>query len=157
MSFAHRLFLPGQLENGMAPLDELTNEGPMGAIKNFGHFWPAKDVNWNTNEYLKKGHARRKGDLRGYSGRGKNKQIIDFRSQIGVYALFSQNREVICVGQAGVHEKRTIFGRLRRDRRDHLRGSGATSRGSDFVSRPRNQNSETLRDCNFGRAKRRPG
>jgi hypothetical protein len=96
--------------------------GPMGAIKNFGHFWSAKDVNWNTNEDLKKGHARRKGDLRGYSGRGKNKEIIDFRSQIGVYVLFAENREVIYVGQAGVHEKRTIFGRLRRHRRDHLRG-----------------------------------
>jgi hypothetical protein len=94
----------------------------MGAIKNFGHFWTSRDVNWNITGELRQGQVRTKGDLRGYYGRGKNKEIIDFRPQIGVYVLFAENREVIYIGQVGVREKRTLFGRLRRHKRDHLRG-----------------------------------
>jgi hypothetical protein len=107
--------------------------GPMGAIKNFGHFWSAKDVNWNTNEDLKKGHARRKGDLRGYSGRGKNKEIIDFRSQIGVYVLFAENREVIYVAKPEFMRSERFLVALGDIGVITSEGGGATSRGSDFV------------------------
>lgn len=73
-------------------------------------------------EQYQNGYIKGKGHLKGYSSRGKLREIVDFRPQIGVYVLFTENREVIYVGQVGVSEKRTLFGRLRRHKRDHLRG-----------------------------------
>jgi hypothetical protein len=88
----------------------------MGTIKNFGHFWAEKTTHWNFGNKGEKGH------LKGYCGRGKKRKIVDFRTQIGVYVLFTENREVIYVGQVGANEKKTLFGRLKRHTRDHLRG-----------------------------------
>jgi hypothetical protein len=83
----------------------------------FGHFWSLKSVHWNLG-----GKSGSKGHLKGYNGRGRSKQIIDFRAQIGVYVLFAENREVMYVGQVGAGEKRKLFGRLKQHTRDHLRG-----------------------------------
>ena len=89
----------------------------VGTIKNYGHFWALKDVHWNFN-----GKSGAKGHLKGYSGRGKSHQEIDFRAQVGIYVLFAENREVIYVGQVGRGEKRKLFGRLKHHTRDHLKG-----------------------------------
>jgi hypothetical protein len=106
----------------------------MGAIKNFGHFWNAQVVNRNITEEVRKGQTRKKGDLKGYSGRGKSKEIVDFRSQIGIYVLFAENREVIYVGQVGVTKaERYLVGSGGTDA-TIFEGDGVIFRGSGSVT-----------------------
>jgi hypothetical protein len=81
------------------------------AIKNFGHFWSRDKVFWGKPKI--EGHL--KGELR------SNKRVeINFREQIGIYALFNFNREIVYIGEAGIGNKRP-FGRLKDHRSDHLR------------------------------------
>lgn len=87
-------------------------------ILNFGHYWDRDSIFW--------GRQRVKGHLKGYRGNIRNKQIVDFRDQIGIYVLFTESREVIYIGQAGAGTSR-MLARLRQHTRDHLR-----SRWSNF-------------------------
>ena len=81
------------------------------AIKNFGHFWSRQNVFWGWPKA--EGHL--KGELR-----GNKKTVVNFREQIGIYALFNSDREIVYVGEAGIGNKR-LFARLKDHRTDHLR------------------------------------
>jgi hypothetical protein len=78
-------------------------------IKNYGHLWERKFINW--------GRPGVKGHLCGYES--ARSQLVDFRSQIGIYALFDANRTATYVGQAG-EGKANLFDRLKIHETDHL-------------------------------------
>jgi hypothetical protein len=77
-------------------------------IKNFGHFWERKYIEW--------GHGGSRGHLEGYRTKTR---WADFREQIGVYVLYDADLNPIYVGQAG-SGKNNLFDRLRTHRSDHL-------------------------------------
>jgi hypothetical protein len=81
------------------------------AIKNFGHFWSREKVFW--------GRPRTEGHLKGLL-RGSKKSEVNFREQIGIYALFDSDREIVYIGEAGIGNKR-LFDRLKDHRTNHLR------------------------------------
>lgn len=79
-------------------------------FKNFGFLWERK--------YLYTGRGRNKGHLIGRSR--KNKEIlVDFREQIGVYALYDKNEQIVYIGQAG-KGKKGLFNRLKQHQTDRL-------------------------------------
>jgi hypothetical protein len=82
------------------------------AIRNFGHFWNRELVDW--------GRRRVAGQLLGYEMRDRRPAVIDFREQIGIYVLFTLQREVVYIGQAGSGDRR-LFLRLRDHTSDDLR------------------------------------
>ena len=83
-------------------------------IRNYGHYWSRDLVNWG-------GRGRgRAGDLSGYIKLNRRPRVTDFRNQIGIYVLFSGNREVVYLGQTGASDHR-LFLRLRDHTTDHLR------------------------------------
>lgn len=84
------------------------------AIRNFGHFWNRELVNWGSQG---RGGT---GDLMGFVRKDRIAVPVNFREQIGIYVLYTQNREVVYVGQAGSGTQR-LFLRLRQHCRDHLR------------------------------------
>ena len=86
----------------------------MFAIANYGHFWRRDRVNFGKPG---KGNL---GALEGYSGSVRTPERTNFKDQIGVYVLFTENREVVYVGQAGSGTQR-LLSRLRTHTRDHLR------------------------------------
>src|SRR5262245_27903413 len=77
-------------------------------IKNYGHLWERKFINL--------GDQKLKGHLRGYNGNIS----VDFREQIGVYALYDRNIVPVYVGQAGSRSA-NLFNRLKQHDNDHLR------------------------------------
>lgn len=81
-------------------------------IKSYGLFWKSNDVNW--------GRPNSKGTLLGIEVGNKLSDPIDFRYQIGVYALYDDNFRVVYVGQAGTRQKKRLFGRLKDHTRDDL-------------------------------------
>jgi hypothetical protein len=85
-------------------------------IKNFGFLWERK--------YIKRGSggAGNAGSLDGFRDGAKN-SLIDFREQIGVYALYDENRSIVYVGQAG-NGNATLFARLKQ----HMKGSNLWNR-----------------------------
>jgi hypothetical protein len=101
------------------------------AVRNFGHFWSRDLVEW--------GRRRVAGQLLGYVMSDRKPLVVDFREQIGIYVLFTAQREVVYIGQAGSGDRR-LFLRLRdhtandlRDRWTHfswfgLRGVNNTNR-----------------------------
>jgi hypothetical protein len=52
--------------------------------------------------------------------RGSKKSEVNFREQIGIYALFDSDREIVYIGEAGIGNKR-LFDRLKDHRTNHLR------------------------------------
>ncbi len=84
------------------------------AVRNYGHFWSRKLVNWGDRG------RNRGGDLLGYVTVNRRPRVTDFREQIGIYVLFGENREVVYVGQTG-SGNRKLFLRLRDHTKDHLR------------------------------------
>lgn len=77
-------------------------------IKNYGLLWQRK--------YVHLGAGSNKGTLLGFrTGIG----VVDFREQIGIYALYDNNRVPVYVGQAG-NGNATLFGRLKHHTKDHL-------------------------------------
>jgi len=80
------------------------------AIRNFGHFWSRSLVDW--------GRPRVSGQLLGYRLLDRKPIVVDFREQIGIYVLFTAQREVVYIGQAGAGDRR-LFLRLR----DHTTGN----------------------------------
>ena len=79
------------------------------AIRTYGHFWSRELIDW--------GRQNKKGTLLAARKPGAKKPTTDFREQIGIYALFDENREIVYIGQTGSGSKR-LWSRLR----DHNRG-----------------------------------
>ncbi len=77
-------------------------------IKNYGLFWQRKHVTW--------GNQGSAGSLFGKKKGSKKSNPINFREQIGFYALYDDKHELIYFGQVG---KQTLFARLRQ----HTKGS----------------------------------
>ena len=84
------------------------------AIRNFGHFWSRENVTWG------KPGPGTAGELLGYQMIDRKPFVADFRNQIGIYVLFTAQREVLYVGQAGSGDQR-LFSRLRHHTRNYLR------------------------------------
>lgn len=79
-------------------------------FKNFGFLWDRELVNW--------GKGGKKGDLIGVSQK-KQAEKVDFRKQIGVYALYDKNEQIVYVGKAG-NGNADLFKRLKQHRKDYL-------------------------------------
>ena len=77
-------------------------------IRNFGHLWERKYINY--------GRAHVKGHLSGFTA-GPRK--TDFREQIGIYVLFDKDLVPIYIGQAGRGSRR-LLNRLNQHETDHL-------------------------------------
>ena len=75
-------------------------------FKNFGFLWDRELVNW--------GKGGKKGDLIGVSQK-KQAEKVDFRKQIGVYALYDKNEQIVYVGKAG-NGNADLFKRLKQHR-----------------------------------------
>jgi hypothetical protein len=82
------------------------------AIRNFGHFWSRDLVEW--------GRRNVSGELLGYVLYDRKPAMVDFREQIGIYVLFTAQREVVYIGQAGSGDRR-LFLRLRDHTNSNLR------------------------------------
>ena len=79
-------------------------------IKSIGLFWRRDQVYW--------GAGSQAGALLGVPALGRSGNPIDFRTQIGIYVLYS-DYEPVYVGQAGSgHAK--LFARLKHHRKDDL-------------------------------------
>lgn len=92
----------------------------MPIIKNFGFLWERKYINRGA------GGVGNAGNLSGFRHGAKGK-IIDFREQIGVYALYDETRTIIYIGQAG-NGNANLFQRLKQ----HMKGSNLWNRWAYF-------------------------
>jgi hypothetical protein len=84
------------------------------AIRNYGHYWNRQFVEWGKPG---PGHG---GRLRGYVLRDRKPLVIDFKEQMGIYVLFTAQREVVYVGQVGSGDQR-MFARIKAHTRNDLR------------------------------------
>ena len=84
------------------------------AIRNFGHFWSRNLVNWGSQG------SGGQGSLDGYYLDNRKPYLVDFWGQIGIYVLFTANREVVYIGQVGSGDQRLGL-RLRAHTRNNLR------------------------------------
>jgi hypothetical protein len=82
-----------------------------GIIRCYGLLWKAEDVFW--------GRGYQPGKLLGVWARALTKEV-DFREQIGIYALYL-GHQMVYVGQTGSGSAK-LFVRLRKHRRDALAG-----------------------------------
>ena len=87
-------------------------------FRSYGLFWRADRVFWGAG----KGSA--KGQLLGQEVGSKDKDPVDFRDQIGIYALHD-NFELVYIGQVGAKQEKdkkgaTLLTRLRAHRVDRL-------------------------------------
>lgn len=78
-------------------------------IRNFGHLWERRYIQW--------GRGRVKGHLHGY--RSPNDEGADFRDQIGIYILFDKQYAPVYTGQVGSGKQR-LLSRLNQHTSDHL-------------------------------------
>ena len=85
-------------------------------IKSMGLFWLRTDVFWGT-----KGQGNC-GTLLGLGKLAKRKGIVDFWEQVGVYALYTADYELVYVGQAGAGKRRALGDRLKDHTKDELAG-----------------------------------
>jgi len=92
----------------------------MPIIKNFGFLWERSYINRGS------GGVGNAGSLSGFCHGAKSK-IVDFREQIGVYALYDENRTIVYIGQAG-NGNANLFQRLKQ----HMKGSNLWNRWSYF-------------------------
>jgi hypothetical protein len=92
----------------------------MSIIKNYGFLWERKYINRGAGGY---GNA---GNLIGYRT-GAATKLVDFREQIGVYALYDQNLTIVYIGQAG-NGNATLFSRLKQ----HMTSNALRNRWSYF-------------------------
>ena len=81
-------------------------------IKTYGLFWKTENVFW--------GRQNNPGELLGVKTKSNRARPVDFKSQQGIYALYS-NYELVYVGQTGAGSNR-LFGRLKAHLTDHLAG-----------------------------------
>jgi len=79
-------------------------------IRNYGHLWERKYINYGTGGQGNRGH------LKGYI---TGSQEADFRDQIGIYVLYDKDFVPIYVGQAG-RGQQGLWSRLNHHETDHL-------------------------------------
>ena len=84
------------------------------AIKTFGHFWARDLVDWGTRG---RGGA---GRLQGYVLQDREPKVVDFGEQIGIYVLFTAQRDAVYIGQTGSGDQR-LLRRLRQHSQGNLR------------------------------------
>src|ERR1041385_5057470 len=82
---------------------------PTMLIRNYGLFWDKDLVDW--------GRGRKLGSLRGIPARAKREESVDFRKQIGVYALYDTGFNLLYIGQIGT---RGLYTRLNEHRTGNL-------------------------------------
>lgn len=81
-------------------------------VRSIGLFWREDFVFW--------GRGSNRGRLLGVPSKALTQQPIDFRDQIGVYALYA-DYELVYVGQVGAGAQ-TLFNRLKHHRKHDLAG-----------------------------------
>lgn len=74
-------------------------------IRNYGLFWQRDDVFW--------GRQKNSGHLKGRAASAKKSEPVDFRSQVGLYALYDENYKLVYFGQAGRGKGHKLFNRLK--------------------------------------------
>jgi len=82
-------------------------------IRCVGLFWETSNVFW--------GAGSQAGTLYGLTAKQVSSAPIDFREQVGIYALYADYR-MIYVGQAGSGETTFLFSRLKQHFKDDLAG-----------------------------------
>ncbi len=82
-------------------------------IKNYGIFWKRDDVFWGDQG---RGNP---GNLLGKKKNNKKSDAIDFRKQVGFYALYDKNRKFVYFGQVG---KQELFNRLKQHKNQDTSG-----------------------------------
>lgn len=81
-------------------------------VRNYGLFWRRDDVFW--------GWQKKAGHLKGRAVRLAKSEPVDFRNQVGVYALYDDNYSLIYFGQAGRGEGHKLFNRLKDHKTDRI-------------------------------------
>ncbi len=84
------------------------------SIKNYGHYWSRRLVDFGT-----RGRGNQ-GSLLGATKVDSIQSEADFRHQIAIYCLFDEDREVVYAGQTGKGNQR-LLARLRGHSRGQLR------------------------------------
>lgn len=74
-------------------------------IRNYGLFWHREDVFW--------GRPRNSGHLKGHPAGSKRSEPVDFRDQVGLYALYDDSYNLIYFGQTGKGKDHKLFKRMR--------------------------------------------
>ena len=82
-------------------------------IKNYGLFWKRDDVDWGEATV-------RFGRLFGKNERNRRDAEVDFREQVGLYALYDAAFNLVYIGHAGLGVDQRLFERLQQHRRHHL-------------------------------------
>ena len=82
-------------------------------IRNYGLFWRRESIYWGTGGKDMGGHL---------IGEGTNKSdMVDFRKQAGVYALYDSGFNLVYFGQVGGKGSSDLYHRLKQhDRKGHL-------------------------------------
>ncbi|MGU9963746.1 MAG: GIY-YIG nuclease family protein [Candidatus Halichondribacter symbioticus] len=78
-------------------------------IRNYGLFWKLNDEG-------------KVGDLTGKKNKTEQNEMVDFREQIGFYALYDDAFNLVYFGQVGKGEGHTLSKRLQQHLRGHLFG-----------------------------------
>jgi hypothetical protein len=81
-------------------------------LRNYGLFWRRDNVFW--------GRQKNAGHLKGRSVNSVNSNPVDFREQVGLYALYDDNFKLIYFGQAGRGEGHKLFNRLKDHKNDRI-------------------------------------
>jgi hypothetical protein len=81
-------------------------------VRSVGLFWREVHVFW--------GAGSKPGALFGVPFNATTSEPVDFREQIGIYALYAEY-QLVYVGQAGAGDQ-TLFSRLKQHRKDDLAG-----------------------------------
>ena len=81
-------------------------------IRNYGLFWKRDDVFW--------GWQKKAGHLKGRWVGSAKSEPVDFRNQVGVYALYDDNYRLIYFGQAGRGSGHKLFNRLKDHTTDRI-------------------------------------
>ena len=79
-------------------------------IRSYGLHWRVDNVFW--------GRPKNSGTLLGAASKSKKARAVDFRPQIGIYALYA-DYELVYVGQTGAGDDR-LFERFKAHKADHL-------------------------------------
>ena len=81
-------------------------------IKTYGLYWKRDDVFW--------GRQKNAGRLVGRKLVSRRAALVDFRDQVGFYALYDEQFQLVYFGQAGRGQTQTLYGRLKQHLSDHL-------------------------------------
>lgn len=81
-------------------------------IRTYGLYWKRDDVFW--------GRQKNAGHLLGRKLSAKKDGPVDFRDQVGFYALYDEQFQLVYFGQAGRGKDQTLYGRLKQHLGDHL-------------------------------------